>query len=260
MKLEDYQNRFKHIKFRRKDGIIELTIHYDNKSAKWSGNPGSLHSELPEAFYAINQDPENKFLIFTGVGEEFLASWEPTFRDDNTVSGAFWHRIYKEGKELLNNLLEIEVPIIAAVNGEAHIHPELPTLCDIVIASETASFADKAHLSGGNGTVPGDGSHIWWPMLLGPNRGRSFLYTGEVIPAAEAKTLGFVAEVVPQHQVLSRAWELARDLMRHDPLVLKYSRISLTQHIKRRFHDDLGYGLQLEGLAVLQVFPASNRE
>ena len=63
-----------------------------------------------------------------------------------------------------------------------------------------------------NGIVPGDGVHVWWPMVLGPNRARHFLLTGDEIDAAEAKRLGVVAEVVPHDQVLTRAWDIARTL------------------------------------------------
>lgn len=160
-------------------------------------------------------------------------------------------RIFKEGKDLLHNLLDIEVPVVAAVNGPAWVHAELATLSNIVIASERASFADKAHAPAG--VVPGDGVHVWWEMLLGPNRSRHFLLTGAEIDAAEAKQLGFVAEVVPHENTLARAWEIARELRAKPPLMLRYSRAAMTQHIKRRMLDDLGYGLMIEGMGILSL-------
>jgi enoyl-CoA hydratase/carnithine racemase len=188
-------------------------------------------------------------VIFTGTGDEFLTRMDTsTIGDINTQ---YWARIHQEGKDLLQNLLEIEVPIIGAVNGPAFIHAELPTLSDIVIASDRASFADKAH--GPGGVVPGDGVHVWWPMLLGPNRARHFLLTGDEIGAEEAKRLGFVAEVVPHARVLERAWEVARDLLAKPPLMLRFTRMAMTQHIKRRMLDDLSYGLMLEGMGILSL-------
>ncbi|PNP73355.1 hypothetical protein FNYG_13253 [Fusarium nygamai] len=249
MHLQDYKDKFKHVSFKREDGILQLTIHYQGGEAVWTPAEGGLHTELGHAFYAVAHDPENKVVILTGTGDAFLTRMDTAGVGPEMATTHFWHRIYQEGKDLLQNLLEIEVPMIAAVNGPVHIHSELPTLCDIVIASETASFADKPHFPGG--TVPGDGVHVWWPMLLGPNRGRSFLLTGEEIPAAEAKTLGFVAEVMPKDEVVGRAWEVARSMAEKPDKVLRYTRIALTQHIKRRLLDDLGYGLQLEGLGVL---------
>jgi enoyl-CoA hydratase/carnithine racemase len=138
------------------------------------------------------------------------------------------------------------------VNGPAFIHAELVTMSDIVIASDTAVFADLAHFPGG--TVPSDGVHVWWQMLLGVNRGRYFLLTGQQIPAAEALSLGIVSEVVAKDRLMARAWELAEQLAKQPTLTLRYSRTALTQNIKRRMQDDLGYGLMLEGMAVMGSF------
>jgi enoyl-CoA hydratase/carnithine racemase len=148
-------------------------------------------------------------------------------------------------------LLEIECPVIGAVNGPAFIHAEIPTMSDIVIASDRAAFADKAHAPGN--VVPGDGVHVWWPMLLGPNRARHFLLTGAEISSEEALRLGFVAEVVPHGQVMDRARAIARELAAKNPQMLRFSRVAMTQHIKRRMLDDLGYGLMLEGMGILSL-------
>lgn len=136
------------------------------------------------------------------------------------MSPATWDVIYREGRSLLNNLLAIEVPVIAAVNGPAFIHAELAVLADIVLASDTAIFADKAH--GIAGVVPGDGVHTIWPMLLGPNRGRYFLLTGQEIGAQEALTLGIVGDVLAPERLLNRAWEHARSIAARPALAMRY--------------------------------------
>src|ERR1700729_1709504 len=109
---------------------------------------------------------------------------------------ALQEKIYLEGKRLLDNLLNIDVPVIGAVNGPARIHAELAVLSDIVLAAETAVFQDAAHMP--NGVVPGDGVHVVWPLLLGPNRGRYFLLTGQRLSADEAQAAGVVSEVLPR--------------------------------------------------------------
>jgi enoyl-CoA hydratase/carnithine racemase len=170
------------------------------------------------------------------------------------VTPQFIDKIYKEAKDAAHNLLEIEVPVIGAVNGDAFIHSELILLSDIVVASDQARFADKAHIT--NNAVPSDGVHIVWPLLLGPNRGRYFLLMGQEIDAQEALRLGVVGEVVPHASVNSRAWEIARYLRTKSPMTLRYSRVALTLDLKRRMQLDLGYGVMLEGMAGLSL-PAS---
>jgi enoyl-CoA hydratase/carnithine racemase len=250
LKFEDYRNRFKHVRFERQEGILEVAIHRDGAAALWEGNPGGIHDELGEAFRLVARDPEVRVMILTGSGDAFCAQMDLTPTPE-TMDARWWERIQREGKDLLMNLLNIEVPIVGAVNGDALLHAELVVLSDIVIAAEGARFADKAH--GGAGVVPGDGVHVVWPMLLGPNRARHFLLTGAEIEAAEAQRLGIVAEVLPAGQVRERAWAIARELAAKPALMLRYSKIALTLEIKRRLLSDLGYGLALEGLGALDT-------
>jgi len=247
--LADYQHRYKFVRMERSaDGVLELSIHNNGGPATWSSWPDGIHDELGHAFYQIGRDPENRVVIFTGTGDTFLTELDMSVPDPEAGTVQYWDRIYKEGKDLLMNLLDIEVPVIAVVNGPAHIHSELPTMCDIVLAAEHATFADKVHFP--RGVVPGDGVHVWWQMLLGPNRGRHFLLTGTEIGARQAMDLGFVAEVHPADTVLDRAREIARDLAGRSRMQLRYTRVAFVQHIKRRMLDDLGYGLQLEAMAA----------
>jgi enoyl-CoA hydratase/carnithine racemase len=251
-RFESYRDRYRFVRLERQERILQVTIHRNGESAQWSAFPGGIHEELGDAFYEIGRDEENLVVILTGAGDIFLAEFDYSEPDPQIGTVAFWDRIYREGRDLLSNFLNINVPVVAAVNGPAFIHAEIPTMADLVLASDKARFADKAHFP--QATVPGDGVHVWWPMLLGPNRGRQFLLTGEEIDAQEAKALGFVAEVVPHDALISRAWDIARELARKPERTLRYTRIAFTQHIKRRMFDDLGYGLQLEGLAALDSF------
>ncbi len=249
IQLADYQHKYQFIHLRRDDGILEIRIHDQGGPAKWSFYPGGLHDELGDCFYQAGRDAENRIVIITGTGDVFLTESDMSRADPLMGTPAFWYRIWKEGKDLLENLLNIEVPVIGAVNGDAFVHSEIPTMSDIVICSDRAAFADKAHVP--KGTAAGDGVHVWWQMLLGPNRGRHFLLTGAEIPATQALTLGVVAEVVPHDEVNARAWEIARELRLTNDYALRSTRAACVQHIRRRMTDDLGHGLMLEGMGIL---------
>jgi len=249
IKLDDYVNKYRHAMLERRDGILQITCHSDGGEMEWGLGP---HEDLSFLFADIARDFDNKVVILTGTGESFCAN--PPLQGSGTIGSAAWDRIYNEGKHLLMNQLSIEVPMIAAVNGPAHRHAEIATLCDIVLAAEHASFQDSAHFP--NGTVPGDGVHVAWPLVLGPNRGRYFLLTGQKLSAHEALRYGVVNEVLPREQLLGRAWELAQQIAARPTLAVRYARVAMTQVIKRLLLDNLGYGLALEGLGAGQHWPA----
>ncbi|HIG70941.1 MAG TPA: enoyl-CoA hydratase/isomerase family protein [Myxococcales bacterium] len=233
----------------REAGVLELRLHSDDGPLVWGSGP---HTELGHCFADVGSDPENRVIILTGTGDRFIADLDKSWVGEMTP--VRWDEIYRNGKRLLMNLLDIEVPMIAALNGPATVHAELGLLCDVVLASDTTSFKDAPHFR--FGTVPGDGVHVIWPLLLGMNRARHFLLTGRKLSAQEAHDLGVVAEVLPAGQLMSRAHEVATDLLRQPDITLRYTRVAMTQQIKRLMLDHLGYGLALEGLGAVNHWPS----
>lgn len=244
----EYSERYRHVAMRREDGVLEMRLHSEGGPLIWGSGP---HSELGYCFADVGRDPENRVIILTGSGDRFIADLDDSWVGEMTP--ALWNELYRNGNRLLMNLLDVEVPMIAAINGPASVHAELGLLCDIVIASDRASFKDAPHFA--YGTVPSDGVHVIWPLLLGMNRGRHFLLTGRRIFAEEALELGLVAELHPAAGLLARAHEIARGLLRQPDLTLRYTRAALTQVLKRSLLDQLSHGLALEGLAAMNHWP-----
>ncbi len=254
-RIEDYKDRFRYIKMEREDGILQMTLHSNNGELLWGGRP---HEELSYAFGEVARDRDNRVVIITGTGDSFCADiiWgrSDQAQGPTKASPRGSDRIMADAHYLIMNHLNIAVPTIAAVNGPALIHSELALLCDIVLASENAVFQDLPHFP--SGLVPGDGVHAVYPLLLGMNRGRYFLLTGQKIPAQEAREIGLVGEVLPREKLLPRAWELARQLAQKPPLTLRYARAVLVRELKRLMLDNLDFGLALESLAGTDYWPS----
>lgn len=254
-RFEDYAGKYEHIRLeRRANGVLEMTLHTNGGSLVWGAPP---RDDLMGAFRNIAEDPDIRVVILTGTGEEFngpRASEEARHYPEGLKPWQ-WDIAYSRGKRLQMNLLDIEVPIIAAVNGPSKRHCEIPLLCDIVLAAEHASFEDTAHFHLGN-MVPGDGVHVAFPMLMGINRARYMMLTGQVLTAQKAMDYGLVGEVLPRDALLPRARELADQLAAKPVLQLRYTRAILTQYLKKQMLDLVGYGLALEGLAEMGRGPA----
>lgn len=250
--LKDYIESYEHVRLRRDDGVLEMRLHTNGGSLVWGDGP---HTELGSCFEDVGRDPENRVVILTGADQRFISAVDESWV--GPMSPRKWDKIYFNGKRLLTNLLAIEVPVIAAVNGPARVHAELAVLSDITLAADSADFQDIAHFR--NGIVPGDGASAIWQLLLGPNRGRYFMLTGQRISADLALELGVVNEVLPDDKLLNRAWEIARQLAQHSDTTLRYTRVVMTQTLKEMLLHQLGPGLALEGLNAYETWPTESR-
>jgi enoyl-CoA hydratase/carnithine racemase len=249
LKLDDYRHRYENVRLERgDDGVLEMTLTTEGGSLVWSA---LAHEELGYCFLDVGADVENRTVLLTGAGENYCAEIDVASFDLSTSRA--WDRTFYEGRRLLRNLIDIPVPVVCAVNGPALFHPEIPVLSDVVIASEAASFQDGPHYV--SGIVPGDGAHIVWPHVLGPNRGRYFLLTGQLLDADTALQYGAVNEVVAPEQLLQRGRQVAHEIAARPYLTRRYAREVLTQQIKRLLDQGLGFGLALEALAATDQLP-----
>jgi enoyl-CoA hydratase/carnithine racemase len=252
-RLEQYKDRYENIAlYRTEEGVLVVRFHTDGGPLVWSA---LAHEELGYCFTDVGADRENKVVVMTGTGTNWCADINAGSFKLSTAGD--WDLTFYDGRRLLNNLLDIEVPVISAINGPARIHPEIPVMSDIVIASDTAVFQDAPHFM--SGIVPGDGAHVVWPHLLGPNRGRYFLMMGQEIDAAQALDWGVVSEVVPADQLKARTMDIAKMIASKPMLTRRYTRVALTQRYKRLMHEGLSLGLGLEALAATDALPSEGR-
>lgn len=236
----------KHVEITRSDRLVELRLKSpDDGPFLWNGESAA---DLADALGEIARDSSVGCVIMTGTGDVFCGHGM-TFDPFPVLNTRDWEAIRWHGEQLLVNLLGIQAPVIACVNGPILLHPEIPLLSDIVLAAGDSSVQDGSHFL--VNAVPGDGLHIFMPLLMGLTRARYFLFTGETLSARQAKDIGLVNELHPRNALLPRARELAAEILKRNPLVVRYTRLLLVQHVRKLLHEMLGYGGALEGLAVI---------
>jgi enoyl-CoA hydratase/carnithine racemase len=241
-RFDDYRESFPNARLTRSNtGVLEVALHSDGGTLVFNGH---THEQFVDLFHAIGS-----VVVLTGSGTAFMESISPEGFDFFTPRG--YDKIYREGKKVLMNILDIEVPLIAAVNGPVRLHSEYVLLADIVLATPATVFQDRPHFD--FGIVPGDGVNLLWPEVIGSVRGRYFLLTRQELDAETAKDWGAVNEIVPADKLLVRAREIAEGLAKLPPLTTRYTRVALTQKLRRIIHEGVGYGLALEGISAADV-------
>jgi enoyl-CoA hydratase/carnithine racemase len=244
----DYFTAYPRLKLTRDDkGVLVAEFHSDGGPFIMSAQ---AHTELVDAFYRISQDRANKIVILTGAGGEFITDVDWSSFGDVADPGV-WSQVHDEGVQALENIANIRVPVIAAIEGRAHVHSDYALLASIIVAGEGATFQDVAHFSAG--IAPGDGIFTTWSYRAGTGRAEAFLLNPQPLSARMAHEWGVVAEVVPNGKALSRARELAQLYLKAPEVTRRNTRVHFIQPLKERIVREVGYGLSLEGASAADL-------
>lgn len=211
---------YEHLKTEERGAVAILTI-----SAPKSLN--ALNSAiLNEIGQYLDSFDCNKYrcLIVTGDGEKsFVAGADISeMANLNVPQGqTFGNR----GAAVFRKIETLHVPVIAAVNGFALGGGcELAMACDIRICSDNAKFGQPEV---GLGIIPGFSGTVRLARLVGMGMAKQLIYTGKVIRADEAMRIGLVNEVVPQAELMNRAFELANQIAVNAPLAVKAAKLAI---------------------------------
>ena len=245
---DQYFEAYRSLKLTR-DSSGVLLVEFHSKGGPFTFNAQD-HTEFVDAFYRISQDRGNKVVILTGAGGEFIPGIDfSSF--GNVADPAVLSQMHDEGVQVVENLANIRVPVIAAVEGRAHVHSEYALIANVIVASESATFNDLPHFAGG--IVPGDGIFTTWSYRAGAGRAESFLLNPRPITARTAQEWGVVAEVVPNGRAVTRARELAAQYLKVPEVTRRNTRIHFIQPLKERLVREVGYGLSLEGASAADL-------
>jgi enoyl-CoA hydratase/carnithine racemase len=243
-----YFSQYRSLKLTRDDkGVLVAEFHSNGAPFTMSAQ---AHTEFVDAFYRIAQDRANQIVIITGAGGEFITDvvWS-SFGD--VADPGVWSQVHDEGIQALENIANIRVPVIAAIEGRAHVHSDYALLASVIVAAEGATFQDVAHFAAG--VAPGDGIFTTWSHRAGAGRAEAFLLNPKPITAQTAYEWGVVAEIVPNGKALARARELASLYLKAPEVTRRNTRAHFIQPLKERIVREVGYGLSLEGASAADL-------
>lgn len=234
----DYSD-YEFLKVELGERIATVTI---NRPESLNAVHNALHHELEQIWIDLRADRDVNAIILTGAGRAFCAGGDVKGMAEGSLAGSPAGRAGKgrgrgpiaasNGRRVVENMLDVEQPIIGAINGDAiGLGATLALLCDITVVSEKARFADT-HVK--VGVVAGDGGAVIWPLLIGPHRAKEFLMRGNFINGAEAGRIGMVNYAVAPEQVMPRALDLAHELADGPTWAIRWSKLAVNKWLKQQ--------------------------
>lgn len=243
----DY-SRYRYLAVGLDQGIATLTLNQpDNRNAIHA----EMHAELEHVWIDLSRDPEVNVIVLTGAGRIFSAGGDikrMVSRFGTDEGRKFSIDTPASTKRLFQAILEVEKPIIAAINGDAvGLGATLALFADTSVIAETAKFGDS-HVK--VGLVAGDGGAVIWPILVGPNRAKEFLMRGKLISGKEAHAMGLINHVAPVEEVMAQAMAIAQELNALPPLAVRWTKLSVNKWIKHQLNLILDASIAYEMLSI----------
>lgn len=236
---------YQRIKLDRQGAVLTITL--SNPGSRNSVD-GIMHMELPRAFREAAADASIGAIVLTGdpEGGAFCAGGDLPWTELLRGSGNDYARVLREGADIVRAMVDAPQPIISMVNGAAvGLGATLALLADISFADEDAVIADK-HVS--IGVSAGDGGSVIWPLLIGPNRAKEYLMTGDPISGARAAEIGLVNHAVSAKLLQERVYALAERLANGPRLAIEMTKRSVNLYVNMILNQVLDASLALEGL------------
>ena len=227
------------------DGVLWLLIGGDNSAGAMARD---AFAQLGDVFDALSTNDEVRVVVLRGAGKHFSTGGNVRAMADRAAQGDTAER-FSHGasinylKRMYRNLLAVDQPMLACVNGDAvGAGATLALHCDIVLAAEEARFGDP-HVR--RGLVASAGPGIW-SLMTSLNVAKEYLLTGDLMSAQEAHRVGLVNHVYPAADLEAEANRLARRLAEGAPLAIQWTKRVLNRATSRQFVDLLQEGIAHE--------------
>ena len=225
MDYADYQ----HLLFdRRPNGVVLITI---NRPEVMNATNARLHWELTQVWLTIDADPAARVALVTGAGRAFSAGGDISLVEEMTTNREAVARTLREAADLVYNMINLDKPVISAINGVAvGAGLVVALLADVSIISETSRFTD-GHTR--LGVAAGDHAAIIWPLLCGMAKAKYYLLTSDFIDGREAERIGLVSRCVPADKVMETALGVAEALAGGSQHAIRFTKRALNNWLRQ---------------------------
>lgn len=218
-----------------------------NRPESLNAVTAEMHHDLEGVFRDLETDDRVDVIVVTGSGKAFSAGGDFNLMKDLHNDFTARLKMFQGAWELVDALIELKKPVISAINGAATgLGLTVALLCDIVYAAQSARMGDP-HVKAG--IVAGDGGCLIWPLLIGLNRAKEYLLTGDLMDAETAERIGLVNRVFPDDELMDRAMDMARKLADSPTIAVRFTKMALNQWLKQGQVTSFNLSLALEMLS-----------
>ncbi|OBH64962.1 enoyl-CoA hydratase [Mycobacterium colombiense] len=225
------------------DGPVRIVTLNNPENANAVNN--RMHTAFTRLWGTLADDPDARAVLITGTGDYFSAGGNLVEWLETHVNNPVTRRAgMRDARRIVRDMIDFPLPVVAAVNGPAvGFGCSIAVLCDIVLMSDRAFFADT-HVA--SGLVAGDGGSVLWPLLMSLLKAKEYLMLGERIKADKAVELGLANRVVPHEQIKQEGLAVAHRLAALPPRAVQDTKRTLNLHAQRAITGILEYGISAE--------------
>jgi enoyl-CoA hydratase len=224
----DY-GEYRHLAFDPKPtGVLLITL---NRPDVLNATNERLHWELTQVWRTVDADPAVRVALVTGAGRAFSAGGDLGMVEATAGNPAAVARTLREAGDLVYNMLDLDKPVVSAINGVAvGAGLVVALLADVSIAAEDARLTD-GHTR--LGVAAGDHAAIIWPLLCGMAKARYYLLTSDFLDGREAERIGLVSLCVPAARLMDTAWDVATRLARGSQPSIRWTKRALNNWLRQ---------------------------
>ena len=205
----------------------------------------AMHDAFQAMLEELRDDDQARAVVLASTGKAFSAGGDFEMMRDAQADPKLADELIAGARNLLTTLIDIDQPIVVAMQGPAiGLGATVALACDAIVASRNVQIADTHVVAG---LVAGDGGCLVWPEAVGMLRARRHLLTGDPLTAEEAHAMGLVTDLVETpEEVLAAATALAERIAALPPLAVQGTKRALNRLTKDRAEEVLSTSLEGE--------------